>query len=279
MFSQQIMDIIYPLPTKHLLSQIGKRLFFSAFLLNLPFIDNVQSRELQPLTNPIQNKEIRGSLLNDVVTLIHNRLTADDLLRLTCVCHATENVSFFPKNNEEMTEKKEPYFLYSEGDSFSQEIHFHGEPIYYDTFSYSQTHSFSLESSYNTFEESDSLTPDFFSPSAERRRVTFSSHQNKILSEIDEENKIRNYVDWHDIPNCTSIRRFWINDHFIELLGLIINIKLGRGSKRDKNRCNIIFKRFKESALPPTSILMKYVSYLMLDPFRFFRGLFQFEMP
>lgn len=118
--------------------------------------------------------------------------------------------------------------------------------------------------------EYDRRNPRNFSPNPYRIKQTL---------EVNEENLARNYKQWHDIPNFTPQRTFWMNDNFIELLGLLINLKCGRGNNQDRERCDIIFNRFKKSALPKTSVLMEYVDYLSIDPLRRLAYFTQFDLP
>ena len=93
------------------------------------------------------------------------------------------------------------------------------------------------------------------------------------LPEIINENKRREYQSWPDIPNCSPKSIFWINDLFIELLALYLNLKDNRGSEADTERFDEIVEKFKKSSLPDDSIVMQYVKYLSSETYGIFGGI------
>lgn len=77
-----------------------------------------------------------------------------------------------------------------------------------------------------------------------------------------EENAKNHYQSWVYIPDFTPQRTYWVNNNFIELLALHLNIRAGRGNSQDTLRFETLCHRFKSSLLPKNSVLMKYVDYL-----------------
>lgn len=276
MIVNRMRNVVYPHPTKRHVSQFVKQISVLGFMAGVCLNQSAFCMETQTTSIaeteqaiPYDQGIATAGLYKSVLDIIGDQLTLDDLLNLA----HTHHIAYSPCLKFHNEKTKDPWVNtnFEDSESYTEELFFHTKSSPFPSFTQSKRGTTS------DFDDTESFAEEYHSPT--KRRSTFSPYVNQNTAEIDFENKNRNYLNWDDISECTPQRTFWINDHFIELLGLIMNIKADRGNEHDHRRCEIIIERFKQSALPPKSLLMIYVVYLSFNPSRSFREIMQFAMP
>lgn len=287
-------------------SLINQLSTISGAMLNRSLI--TKADDLNPLGlafSTIKARLVGEDYLKLALSFTGSKLNGMDLLNLAYVCRTTYLPCLLAKNAEfpdfSVKYNTQASLIKEKSDGNRMRLSFQGffddvDPVTEELL-FNRSMSYSTEISDSEYETMDRSTaqedPDLSEEESfaeieicsqvyDRKNPCQFSPNSYVIKqtwEVNEENLVRNYKQWHDIPNFTPQRTFWMNDNFIELLGLLINLKSGRGNDQDRKRCEIIFNRFRKSALPKNSVLMEYVDYLSIDPLRRLSYFTRFDLP